>query len=320
MSKNKSVPHNSLVDYSREFAFFEIYNQRACRIAAAFDERTCFEVFAEQFNTIDAAYEGYGSESQEYSAEELHNLFSTVLPCVSFGNVAASIHEKADKIAHIFLSGYQEDLDAIFKGKDFERLSDSYQLSSDFMAEQQKLIASGIAEKFNAVILTIREFERKREWLLTRYEEFKTQTNDDPSWVTHARIFGGGSLATDNPILVSPQRVPNRRTQFVENNQHQDFIDSYLQIWNEFELMFDPLRQEIIEATNNANEYISTISNEIYFQGVRKILIETAEAGHSIDHFFKWVKKEYESFAVDEKNLGIEEWGRHEQNRNAQHH
>lgn len=130
-------------------------------------------------------------------------------------------------------------------------------------------------------------------------------------------IFGVG---TDNPILVSPQRVLNRRTQFVENNQHQDFIDSYLQIWNEFEVMFEPLRQEIIEATNNANGYISNISNEIYFHGVRKILIETAEAGHSIDHFFQWVKKVYESFADDEKNLGIEEWGHHEQSRSAQHH
>lgn len=320
MSKNKSVSTKPLKDYSREFAFFEIYNQRACRIAAEYYENIFYEVFAEQFIKIREIYEDYDSETQEYSAEELHNLFSTVLPCVSFGNVEAIIHEKADKIAHIFLSGYQEDLDAIFKGKDFERLSVKYQLSSDFMAEQEKIISSVIAEKFSAVIQTARVFEQRREWLSTNYVKFVQHTSDDPSWASHVKVFGAGALATANPIIVANVSLSNMTMAADASPQNRDFLDSYLQKWNEFESMLVLLRQEIVETIENATNYLSTISDEIYLHGVRQILIETAEAGHSLDHFFKWVKKEYASFANDEKKLGIEEWGRHEQSRSAQHH
>jgi len=91
-----------------------------------------------------------------------------------------------------------------------------------------------------------------------------------------------------------------------KNKQNEAFVDNYCQKWDEFESMINPLRQEIMAAVEKANEYNLQKTDEI-LQGIRTALSETATAGHSIDHFFEWIKKsELPEITKLQKEFGIE--------------
>jgi hypothetical protein len=90
-----------------------------------------------------------------------------------------------------------------------------------------------------------------------------------------------------------------------KNKQNEAFVDDFCQRWDDFESIINSLRQEIMVAVESVNEYNLQKIDEI-FKGIRAALSETASAGHSIDHFFEWVKlTEIPELKRLEKEFGI---------------
>ena len=293
-------------DYSREFELLQKYNNRAKVILPNIYERHCYEPFDEQFVVINSAYEVYGQDKKEHSIEDVQKLFSSILTHASFGNVVSQIQKKSDTIADELLSGFKKDLDVIFKGKEYESLSDRYRLSTDLEVEQHRKISSAIAAKFNTAILKAREYEQKREWLVANYGNYQKLMSTNTDWAGGAKYFAGGAMAFANPIIGIPMLLGSWMKDSENDKQNQAFIDTYFQKWGELESMIDSLRQEVIDASKKAVEYIVIKCDEIYIQGITVILKETASAGHSIDHYFVHIMKtELPELLKFEKEFGI---------------
>lgn len=285
-----SLNPKPLKDYSREFEFLANFHNRFIKLLPKIYEGHCHEAFDEQFQIINEAYDVFSLERNEHSSDEVHKLISTILPGISFGNVVSQTQKKSDLIANEILSGYQSEIDGIFMGKEFERLSNKYRLGSDLKAEQLRKISLVIFGKFNAVFLKTREFDQRREWLLSNYGNLVKVTNVDADWGSFAKHFAGGALAVANPIIGIPLIVASWFGESDKDKQQQSFVERYGQEWDEFESMIEPLRQEIIDATANVSEYLLAKYDEL-FKGVIVMLKETAAAGHSLDHYFENIKK-----------------------------
>jgi len=115
----------------------------------------------------------------------------------------------------------------------------------------------------------------------------------------------GGVIAAANPLIGFTLLAKNWFGESEKDKQNKAFVENYANKWDEFELIIETLRQDVIEATENVAIYLTSKHEEI-LKGVVTMLKETAAAGHPINHYFKNIKDvELPKFIEMEKQFGL---------------
>ncbi|GCB02621.1 hypothetical protein [Ralstonia sp. SET104] len=287
----KEVNNNSATvaaprDCSQQLSQANEFHKRAAEIYAEIAKRAALSPFYGSCEKIDKSYEQFDIKKEGHSAKEWCDLFSSVIESANFDHIKVGVSSAGNEIAEMLIKLYEDQLGAIFSGRDFEKFGEKFKLNIDLRTSQIEKIAAIVSSHFTQAISEAGDLAQHRRRLQANYHDFAQAADDKFDWGSAARHFGAGALAFANPLIGIPALIANFAAGSDKNNRENSNIEVYFDLFSEFEDKIISLREKIDEAAERTKDYTRKKYIEVNSSAVSEVLREVFANDYAIDHYF----------------------------------